>query len=244
MKKWKLCFSEGDTMILNFYGPSNSGKTQLVEKLIAALREKDYSVGTIKNIHVENFSIDTEGKDTWRHHKAGAEMVVANSEDEVAFLVKYGMVPEEVKYIIYKATDPDIVIIEGYWADESQKITVGEMEERPNTVMRYKDNFDEILTFAVEGIETEKIVEELPGLDCGKCGKDTCTELARSIRENSNTFEDCEYYSEKKVTLKVDGKEVPLGKFAKDIVAGTVSGMVSTLKGVEGGREITVEITV
>jgi len=229
-------------MILNIYGPSNSGKTQLAEKLVAALREKDYSVGTVKNIHVEGFTIDTEGKDTWRHHEAGAEMVVANSEDEVAFLVKYGMVPEEVKYVIYKATDPDILIVEGHWDDESPKILVGEMEERPNTQMIYSDNFDDILNYAVEGIETEKIMEELPGLDCGKCGNDTCRELAEAIRQEKNTFEDCEYFSEKKVSMIVDGKEIPLGKFAKDIVAGTISGMVSTLKGVEGGREIKVEI--
>jgi molybdopterin-guanine dinucleotide biosynthesis protein B len=229
-------------MILNFYGPSNSGKTQLVEKLIAALREKDYSVGSVKNIHVGDFSIDTEGKDTWRHHIAGAEIVVANSADEVAFLVKYSMVPEEVKYVIYKATDPDILLVEGYWDDGSPKILVGEMEEKPNTVLRYNDNFDEILSLAVEGIETDKILEELPGLDCGKCGNSTCRELAQSIRKDKNTFEDCEYYSEKKVTMVVDGKEIPLGRFAKDIVAGTISGMVSTLKGVDGAKEITVEI--
>ncbi len=231
-------------MILNIYGPSNSGKTQLAEKLIAALREKDYSVGTVKNIHVEDFSIDTEGKDTWRHHRAGAEMVVANSEDEVAFLVKYGMVPEEIKCVIYKATDPDILIVEGSWDDDSPKIAVGEIEEKSQTVMRFRDNFDEILTYAMDGIETEKILKELPGLDCGKCGNDTCIELARLIRQNKNTLTDCEYYSEKRVSMIVDGKEVPLGKFAKEIVAGTISGMVSTLKGVEGGREIKVEIRV
>jgi molybdopterin-guanine dinucleotide biosynthesis protein B len=229
-------------MKLNVYGPSNSGKTTLVEKLIAALREKDYSVGTVKNIHVENFSIDTEGKDTWRHHKAGAEMVVANSEDEAAFLVKYGMVPEEVNYVIYKATDPDILIIEGYWDDDSPKIAVGDIEEKPGTIMRFSDNFDEVFTYVVEGIETEKVLEKLPGLDCGKCGNDTCMELASAIRQNNSTVDDCEYYSEKKVSMMVDGKEVPLGKFAKDIVAGTISGMVSTLKGVEGGRDIIVEI--
>ena len=229
-------------MILNIYGPSNSGKTQLVEKLVTALRERDYSVGTVKNIHVEGFSIDTEGKDTWRHYKAGAEMVVANSEDEVAFLVKYGMVPEEIRYVIFKATDPDILVVEGYWDDESTKILVGEMEKRSNTVMQYKDNFDEILAYAVEGIETEKILEELPGLDCGRCGHDVCRELAAAILQKKKTHHDCEYYSEKKVSMVVDGKEIPLGKFAKEIVAGTISGMVSTLKGVEGGREIKVEI--
>ncbi len=199
-------------------------------------------MGTVKNIPQEDFSIDTEGKDTWRHHKAGAEVVVANSEDEVAFLVKYGMVPEEVIYVIYKATDPDILIVEGYWDDESPKVAVGRTEERPNTVILYNDNFDEVLHYAVEGVETERILEELPGLDCGKCGNDTCVEFAKAVRQKKNTVDDCEYYSEKKVSLMVDGREVPLGKFAKDIVSGTVTGMVSTLKGVEGGREITVEI--
>jgi len=69
-------------MIIGIYGESNSGKTTLVEKLILALIEKGYKVGSVKNIHIEDFSIDTQGKDTWKHSRAGARVVVARSKNE------------------------------------------------------------------------------------------------------------------------------------------------------------------
>jgi hypothetical protein len=44
------------------------------------------------------------------------------------------------------------------------------------------------------------------------------------------------------VSLEVDGEEIPLGKFAKEFVAGTVWGMVSSLKGVEDGDKIVLKL--
>ena len=169
-------------MILGIYGKSNSGKTTLVEKLITALKEKGYKVASAKNIHVENFSMDSEGKDTWRHSKAGAEVVVANSEDEVTFIVNNGLAPKDVCGILQIIAEPDIIIVEGFWEDDSPKIAIGDIEEKPDTVLRYGDNFDEVLNYAVEGIEVEKVSKKLPGLDCGKCGLETCIELASAIR--------------------------------------------------------------
>ncbi len=229
-------------MILGIYGKSKSGKTTLVEKLIKTLVERGYKVGSVKSIHVEDFSIDTEGKDTRRHSQAGAELVVARSEDETAFIVNKGLAPKDVTDFIERVSDLDIVIVEGYWDDDNPKIALGDIEEKPNTVLRYEDNFDEVLAYAEEGIEVERVLKKLPGLDCGKCGLETCRELARSIRESENNFDDCHYFSEKRVSLEVDGKEVALGRFAKEIVAGTIAGMVSSLKGVEEGNDIKIEI--
>jgi ArsR family metal-binding transcriptional regulator len=116
------------------------------------------------------------------------------------------------------------------------------MDQKPNTVIDYKDIFEEVLEFAIDNIEEEKVLKQLPGLDCGKCGKDFCKQLAKAIRADENKFEDCYYYSEKKISVSVDGKEIPMGKFAKDMVAGTVAGMISSLKGVDGGKDIKIEI--
>ncbi|UCG69194.1 MAG: molybdopterin-guanine dinucleotide biosynthesis protein B [Thermoplasmata archaeon] len=229
-------------MILNTYGESNTGKTLLIEKLIGALKEKGYGVGTVKNIKKEDFTIDIEGKDTWRHSKAGSKVVVAKSKSEVAFLVNDGMRPEEVIDVMKNIAGLDIIIVEGYWDYEGPKVAVGEIEERPGMVIRYKDDFNEILDYTIEGIEVEYLKKKLPGLDCGKCGMETCKELALSIRMKKNEFDDCYYFSEKRVSMAVDGKEIPLGKFAKDIVAGTIEGMVSSLKGVEEAKDITIEI--
>ncbi|GAB3663894.1 molybdopterin-guanine dinucleotide biosynthesis protein B [Halopiger thermotolerans] len=55
-------------------GPSDSGKTTLVEELVPRLAEDD-RVATVKSIH-HDIEIDTPGADTHRHRTAGAETVV------------------------------------------------------------------------------------------------------------------------------------------------------------------------
>ena len=229
-------------MIYVFYGRSNSGKTTLIVKLIKELKEKGYRVGAVKNIHSPNFTIDTEEKDTWKHTQAGSEIVVAHSEGETAFLVNRDMNPRKTLNIIDSITDLDIVIVEGHWDDHSPKVAIGDIEDKPNTVLRYKDNYDEILEYAVHGIEVDRVEKKLPGLDCGKCGNNLCKELANSIYLGNNSYEDCDYFSERKVSLEVDDKQIPLGMFAKEVIAGTLKGMVSSLKGVENGKKIVITV--
>ncbi|MEI8173543.1 MAG: molybdopterin-guanine dinucleotide biosynthesis protein B, partial [Deltaproteobacteria bacterium] len=60
----------GRIPIVSIVGRSNTGKTTLIEKMIPELKRRGYVVATIKhNIH--GFDIDHEGKDSWRHKKAG-----------------------------------------------------------------------------------------------------------------------------------------------------------------------------
>lgn len=55
-------------------GPSDSGKTTLVETLVPRLSDTA-RVATVKSIH-HDIEIDTPGADTHRHRTAGAETVV------------------------------------------------------------------------------------------------------------------------------------------------------------------------
>ncbi len=55
-------------------GPSDAGKTTLVERLVPRLVEEG-RVATIKSIH-HDIEVDTAGTDTHRHRTAGAETVV------------------------------------------------------------------------------------------------------------------------------------------------------------------------
>ena len=59
--------------VVALVGPSNAGKTSLVEDLVAAF--DDRSVAAIKSIHHE-IEPDEPGTDTHRHRCAGAEAVV------------------------------------------------------------------------------------------------------------------------------------------------------------------------
>lgn len=63
-----------------------SGKTTTVEALVRELNARGYKVGAIKQIHEEDFSINTPHKDTWRIAEAGAEIVVAAAPREIAVI--------------------------------------------------------------------------------------------------------------------------------------------------------------
>jgi molybdopterin-guanine dinucleotide biosynthesis adapter protein len=61
--------------VVSIVSKKDSGKTTLIEKLIPELKHRGYRIGTIKH-DVHGFTIDHEGKDTFRHKAAGAETVV------------------------------------------------------------------------------------------------------------------------------------------------------------------------
>ena len=78
--------------ILCFVGRSNSGKTTLIERVIPELVKEGYRLATIKHAG-HGFNLDTEGKDSWRHKRAGAGMVIVTSKGSLAMFTD---VEEEV----------------------------------------------------------------------------------------------------------------------------------------------------
>ncbi len=72
--------------IIDVAGLKKSGKTTVVENLVAELTSRGYKVGTLKKIHIPGFTIDQKGKDTYRHKQAGAEFVISLAPEEVALI--------------------------------------------------------------------------------------------------------------------------------------------------------------
>jgi molybdopterin-guanine dinucleotide biosynthesis protein B len=92
----------------------NSGKTTTVEMLVKEFKKKGYRVGTIKQIHESNFSFDKEGKDSWRHTKAGADVVVAAAPHEVMAIKKVRSNRLKEALSLIELQSLDILIIEGH----------------------------------------------------------------------------------------------------------------------------------
>lgn len=103
-------------------GCSNTGKTVLIEGLIKELKKRGKSVATIKH-DVHGFDIDKEGKDTWRHRKAGAEAVIISSKKRMALIRE---VEEEIplEELLDEVKDFDFIIIEGYKKSPYKKLEV------------------------------------------------------------------------------------------------------------------------
>ncbi len=112
--------------ILSLVGRSNTGKTTLMEKLIAELGRRGYRVGTIKH-DVHGFELDHPGKDTWRHARAGARAVAISSPGKVALiqLVDHERSIDEVTALMDCV---DLVMTEGYKRADKPKIEVTNAE--------------------------------------------------------------------------------------------------------------------
>ncbi|MFQ5800813.1 MAG: molybdopterin-guanine dinucleotide biosynthesis protein B [Candidatus Hydrothermarchaeales archaeon] len=93
----------------------HSGKTTAVEALVRELKKRGLKVGTIKQIHEQDFSIDKRGKDSWRHVGAGADVVVTASPAEVAAIKR---IPGKDRFqeavMLLDGQNLDIVIVEGH----------------------------------------------------------------------------------------------------------------------------------
>jgi len=102
--------------IIAVLGTTKSGKTTLIEYLISNLSQEGLRIGTIKHIHDSGFSIDAKGKDTWRHAKAGAKIVVGAAPKELAIIRKKETSENTLEEIINLIKDEqlDILIIEGF----------------------------------------------------------------------------------------------------------------------------------
>ena len=78
--------------VVSIFGFTKSGKTTTVEHVVAELRRRGYSVGSVKDIHFEDFTIETEGTNTYRHKKAGSQLVTARGLYETDILDRKSVV--------------------------------------------------------------------------------------------------------------------------------------------------------
>jgi len=131
--------------ILCVVGRSNSGKTTLIERLIPELVQAGYRVATVKHAG-HGFDLDTEGKDSWRHKRAGASTVIVLSRGSLAM---FSDVSEQIKVEEirdrYLDHEIDLIIAEGWKSDDYPKIVVvrdqlGEVPVSPQGLLAVVSN--------------------------------------------------------------------------------------------------------
>ncbi len=96
-----------------FVGRHNSGKTTLLEKVIANLTARGVDVGTIKHHGHPSFDIDYPGKDSFRHRQAGARETIIVSRERYACVRELTEEPE-CSDLVRGMPGHDIVLVEGY----------------------------------------------------------------------------------------------------------------------------------
>jgi len=109
-----------DIPIYSFVAFSGTGKTTLLEKLVAELKSRGLRVAVIKH-DAHEFDIDHEGKDSWRFSRAGADITVVVSATKAAVIENR---PVRLETLLGRITDVDIILTEGYKYGTWPKIAV------------------------------------------------------------------------------------------------------------------------
>lgn len=109
-------------------GKSKTGKTTLIEKLIAELKLRGYKIATVKHtFHIVDF--DIPGTDTWRHMQAGSDAVVLSSSKSLMMVKKIADNTSAEDAIAMLCEDYDVVIVEGFKHSDLPKIEVHRKEK-------------------------------------------------------------------------------------------------------------------
>lgn len=218
-----LCYLGGKKMkVFTLYGISKSGKTTTAEHVIKELRNRGYSVGSVKNIHADKFAIDKEGSNTHRHKQAGSQLVTARGRKETDILFQETL-PMDVVLSFYHH---DFVVLEG---NSSIKV--------PNIITAH--NLEEIdermndLAIAVAGKISNTMIEYrgIPVIN----GITDVIRLVDLIEEKVPHYGQTESAG----TVSINGKEAPLSACAQSIVKNLIK---DTNPELEGDEEIEIII--
>lgn len=244
--------------VFSVIGYTQSGKTTTIEKVIAELKKRNYSVGSVKDIHYEKFKIDLDGTNTHRHKLAGSELVTARGmyETDILFQEKLNI------YDLLKLYNHDYVVLEGVRDVNAPKIISAASEKDIDDRLdnstflisgKIADKIDEYKGIkalsAMDDIEKlvdfieENTFELLPDFDekcCSECGYN-CRKMCEMIIKGEKNREDCKL-NNKSVSLKIDGKEIEMVPFVKKLMRNSVLAVVSELEGYSENSKIEIEL--
>ena len=210
--------------IISIVGSSNSGKTTFLEKLIPELAARGYRVGAIKH-DAHGFEMDREGKDTWRLRRAGARVIALSSPDQFASIRQ---TDEEMSLAEIAARffwTEDILITEGFKRERFPKIEIFRSALKPNLVCGPGNNL-------IAVVSDDAVEVQVPRFSFADW---------RGIAD----FIEKRYLigrKKRKMLVQLDGQQLPMKDFVEDFVFGGIKGMLSSLRGWEKPRTISIHI--
>jgi molybdopterin-guanine dinucleotide biosynthesis adapter protein len=218
-------------------GWKDSGKTTLAAELISALKRRGLRVGAAKCSH---HPFDRADRDTGRL-ALDADVVAGISPQESMLLWPGNLnLREMIRFM-----GVDIVVVEGGksldWLprvvvaddpDKAQELDGGLALGSVGVRLGDKPLFATAEEIAGVALERGFILE---GLNCGDCGYPECGDLAREIVAGRSRPEECKAAGED-LRVLVEGRELGLNLFVRSILTGTLTGMLSRLKGYTPGQ--------
>lgn len=156
--------------VVGFVAYSGTGKTTLIEQLIAFLTERAYKVSVIKHTH-HHFDIDKPGKDSYRHREAGASEVLMVSDQRWVLMHELRQSAEPtMEEQLCKLSPCDLVIVEGFKDAKIPKIELWRHEHDEcvaNPVKANQDNFIQAIAYpgGIDAVNKPDLTRDIPVLD-------------------------------------------------------------------------------
>jgi len=228
--------------IIAVVGSRKSGKTTAVEALVNGLTKKGYKVATVKHIHGIDFTIDTKGKDTWRHTEAGAFITLGVAPNELVFIKKtdtteYGL----TKIVSHCEDEADVIVLEGFRNLVAQDpyipkvVAVKTIEEVKET----SECFKPIIAFT-GSMTTKPKRLRIPYFDA----LEKPEKLVEIVENKIEPMIKKERKLRAAIKIRIDGRRLPLNLFVQKIMRTVALSMVSTLRDVSIKGDENVSITI
>ena len=145
---------------VSFVAKSGTGKTTLLEKVIAELKRRGYRVGVIKH-DAHRFDIDHPGKDSHRLTQAGADTMLISSPEKLAVVKRHAASPPIEELIAGYFGDVDVVLTEGFKKSGLPKIEVHRRERSDTLLCRDGEHDPSLVAVASD----EPLQLDVPVLD-------------------------------------------------------------------------------
>ncbi|MEI3613676.1 molybdopterin-guanine dinucleotide biosynthesis protein B [Pseudogracilibacillus sp. SO30301A] len=119
----------GSVKTLHIVGFKNSGKTTLINRWVRLLKEKGYNVAVVKHHgHGSKLDMPDAKKDSMQYLYNGADVSLVAGGGFTQHMINREASFKELKQLAVW-NNPDVVLIEGYKAEQGEKVVLVRNEE-------------------------------------------------------------------------------------------------------------------
>ena len=148
-------------------GPSNSGKTELICRLLEWFAAHHLRVAVLKHSHHQDLGDD--GKDTWRYRQAGARLAALAAPGLLQITRAYPEEPALMAVLAELAPEADLILVEGYKSGDLPKVALA-----PREAAAPLPDYPQVIAW----VSARPLATSLPVFDPGQVA-----EIGRFIRD-------------------------------------------------------------
>jgi len=209
--------------IIGFVGDKKSGKTAVLEAVIAELKKKGRKVGVIKHT-THGFQLDYPHTDSAKLAKAGAKKIVLLGDRRIGLYGAEQGEPEPERVRDLYLSELDVVLVEGFKNAAIPKVLVALNAPAP----KWAKEIGGLIAAVSKNKTGLKVRHFQPG---------RTKELALLVEGYIKS-----HRKKREVKIYLDGRSLQIKPFIKDFCLNTIVGIIGSLRDSRGAKRIQITI--